>query len=480
MAEFEQEVECAGRRSLGSWFPTASVQKAAQVDAESSTTIALFYQYIHQLWSEDKMREAIRFVERQGALLGIGGRVRVGREGINATISGENESVRNFTKALNELDDHFRDTDFKYIENLAPDRAFKDLKVLPVKELVFYGISAEENLGDGGVHLPPEQYHQKLAEEGTVVIDIRNAYESDIGNFGGQEKCGGAKLICPDVRKSTDFPAWMRSADAKEQMLGKNVLMYCTGGVRCERASAFLKREMGDSVKGVYQLHGGIEKYLQTYPDGGFWEGKNFVFDKREAIGVGYESGVGGVVTKSYMKELKDLKSAACAESSSAKKKRKVDEIDAINNNVASKKRVLGSCCSCGDMWDRYVGKKKCLMCGVPVLLCDKCLTNKVDKTPGMELRMRCRICVKENITVPASLVEFTNNGIQTKTTPIDQGDVKAASTVCKWGGGHARSKKINRKKERSNTVNKVKLKDQPCRFGRDCTRENCWFSHEV
>lgn len=100
-----------------------------------------------------------------------------------------------------------------------------------------------------------------------------------------QEGVGGAECIVPGMRKSTDFPAWLASAETRQKLAGKDVLMYCTGGVRCERASALLKREVGDSVRGVFQLQGGIEKYMQAFPDGGYWQGKNFVFDKREAVG---------------------------------------------------------------------------------------------------------------------------------------------------------------------------------------------------
>lgn len=76
------------------------------------------------------------------------------------------------------------------------------------------------------------------------------------------------------------------------------MLMYCTGGVRCERASVLLNQHLGDKVNGIYQLQGGIEKYMQEYPDGGFWKGKNYTFDKREAFGIDDPAGVGGVMTK--------------------------------------------------------------------------------------------------------------------------------------------------------------------------------------
>jgi len=125
---------------------------------------------------------------------------------------------------------------------------------------------------------------------------VRNAYESDIGRFDGQKTVGGAELLDPGMRKSTDFVPWLSKPEVREKLKGKEVLMYCTGGVRCERASAYLKKEIGDEIKGVYQLQGGVEKYLQEFQDGGFWRGKNFVFDKREAFGVECLQGVGGVL----------------------------------------------------------------------------------------------------------------------------------------------------------------------------------------
>ena len=236
-------------------FPKASYIKTVKNDTENgienknlSVTILLFYQYMRPLWSEGRKNEAITFLEKLCINLNLGGRIRVSIEGLNSTISGSYKSCRDFAEALSSFDQRFKDTDFKYIDNLSTDRAFKDVKVLPVKELVFYGIPAGEELGEGGTHLPPRDFHKKLAEDNTVIIDVRNAYESDIGRFGKQEKEGGAALILPKMRKSTDFMDWIKSKETKEKIEGKEVLMYCTGGVRCERASAFLKKEYGDKV----------------------------------------------------------------------------------------------------------------------------------------------------------------------------------------------------------------------------------------
>mmetsp|Transcript_72901 Transcript_72901/g.211041 ORF Transcript_72901/g.211041 Transcript_72901/m.211041 type:complete len:175 (+) Transcript_72901:2-526(+) len=167
----------------------------------------------------------------------------------------------------------------------------------------------------------------------------------------------------PMMRKSTDFKRWLAKDETKEKLKDKTVLLFCTGGIRCERASAYLmKNKFGNEVEGVYQLQGGIERYLKEYSNGGgFWTGKNFVFDKREAVSASNPKGDGGVVGK-----------------------RKADD----SEKIASK------CCVCGCPWDRYIGKKKCWTCGVPVLMCDKCMSKKPDKNSATRLSVRCPLCV--------------------------------------------------------------------------------------
>lgn len=232
----------------------------------------------------------------------------------------------------------------------------------------------------------------------------------------------------------------------------------CTGGIRCERASVYLKSQLGDQVGQVYQLQGGIERYLKAFPDGGMWRGKNFVFDKREAVGVECPDGDGGVIRRK------------------SKSNMKIDR-EGEDDSYTPK------CCICGKPWDRYIGKKKCVTCGVPVLVCDSCLSTKPDKTAGMELKMRCPLCVEQNITVLASQIEFTDNGIHSKyrqdssesadrTSTCKDKDVgetssKAAGSVLKWGGGHAQAKK-----------QRQKMKRTLCRFGSECIRKDCFFFH--
>ena len=105
----------------------------------------------------------------------------------------------------------------------------------PVAELVTYGFNAAQaNVGQGGTHLTPKEFHEAMKDENSVMIDVRNYNESVIGRFAPP----GNKVLDPMMRKSTEFPQWVQ--DHYNELQGKKVLMYCTGGIRCERASAYL------------------------------------------------------------------------------------------------------------------------------------------------------------------------------------------------------------------------------------------------
>jgi len=110
-------------------------------------------------------------------------------------VSGTPANVRAFADALRGFDKHFQKTDFKYIDELKADKAFKDLKIFPVAELVFYGMSSDkavklaETVG-GGQHLEAQEYHKLMQQPDTVIVDVRNHYEAEIGRFVGQEKSG--------------------------------------------------------------------------------------------------------------------------------------------------------------------------------------------------------------------------------------------------------------------------------------------------
>ena len=427
--------------SLGKWFPKAKVIKTISysndTQVEKKASLVLFYQYVTPPWPESKVSQLVAYLARIAETRKtLGGRIRVAPEGMNATVSSVDSNdvdaettLRYFCQDLKNFDKVFEETDFKFITDQTPDRHFKDLKLLPVKELVFYGIGDDEApLEKGGIHLEPADFHELLSQDkDTVVVDVRNHYEAAIGRFDG----GNAQYVDPKMRKSTDYTTWLSKPETKEQLKNKTVLMYCTGGVRCERASAYLNTQMGSEVKGVYQLKGGIERYLQEFPDGGYWRGKNFVFDKREAISADNPQGDGGVVRKQQ----------------------------ASNENVET------HCCLCNEPWDRYIGKKKCQMCGVPVLVCDVCLSNKQSL---QKATIRCPLCVEQDIMVPADELEYTQNGVAvcSEVSKISCSS-KAAPSVLKWGGGYASKKKRSRK-----------MKRKLCQFGSECVRKDCFFAH--
>lgn len=249
---------------------------------KSGMSLLLFYAYVEPPWSPHRHNETIRWAESTLTALGVTGRLRVAREGFNGTLTGPYDGIRGFTAALRERDNgyfaHMNETDdFKITDNLPLGQAFPKLKVFAVSELVNYGLGIDgaPSTKSGGVHLPPREYHQKLLEDNTVVIDVRNSYEADIGRFAPAR---GATYIDPKMRVSTEFPQWAR--ENIDSLKDKQVLMYCTGGIRCERASA-LMRSLGHDK--VFQLKGGIHNYLSEYAKegGGLWVGKNYTFDKR-------------------------------------------------------------------------------------------------------------------------------------------------------------------------------------------------------
>jgi len=310
----------SGGKTLGKWFPSALLVKCSITytntgslltngpvkDIDDSriknpkSALVLLYQYTK--WSPQQVKLLMTYLAIIAKKRNLGGRIRIASEGVNATISAvdmptkdgasASETLRYVAQDLKHFDPVFQKTDFKFIDDLPPDRHFKELRVIPVEELVFYGIREKDAAcKEGGVHLDAKDYHEMLKKENAVVIDVRNHYEAVIGRFDGQEqdasnskegkqnqnskeKTAGAEYIDPKMRKSTDFTQWLGKESTKEKLKDKTVLMFCTGGIRCERASAYLKKEMGDKVDGVYQLQGGVERYLKAFPDGGFWRGK--------------------------------------------------------------------------------------------------------------------------------------------------------------------------------------------------------------
>lgn len=210
----------------------------------------------------------------------VRGTLLLASEGINGTIAGSHDSIEDVLAFIRSLQG-FGDMEVKYAA--ARKMPFHRMKVRVKREIVTMGQPDIDPLTGVGHYVSPQDWNALISEPGTIVIDTRNDYEVAVGSFAG--------AIDPKTSSFRDFPAWFRAE--RERLLSAvdqpRVAMFCTGGIRCEKSTAFLKAE---GIKNVYHLHGGILKYLETVPaDESLWEGECFVFDQRVAVGHGLEAG---------------------------------------------------------------------------------------------------------------------------------------------------------------------------------------------
>uniref|UniRef100_T1DKN6 Thiosulfate sulfurtransferase/rhodanese-like domain-containing protein 2 n=1 Tax=Crotalus horridus TaxID=35024 RepID=T1DKN6_CROHD len=214
--------------------------------------------------------------------LHLTGKVRIASEGINGTVGGSRTSTNLYMDAMLShplFKDILTKEDFK--TSVGGAHCFPDLRIGVFEEIVPMGIHPEKiSYKETGIRLAPKEFHAEVekylsqsrdAQMDTILLDCRNFYESKIGHFQG--------CLAPNIRKFSYFPIYID--ENLDLFRGKRVLMYCTGGIRCERSSAYL-RSKGVCTE-VYHLKGGIHKYLEEFPDG-FYRGKLFVFDERYAI----------------------------------------------------------------------------------------------------------------------------------------------------------------------------------------------------
>lgn len=219
--------------------------------------------------------------------LGLHGRIIIAAEGINGTVAGTKSQIRAYIEYMNAHPD-FAEIDFK--RSHAGKLPFGKLIVKARTEMVTLGCAVD--LGRKGSYITPRQLHECYDKgEDFVIIDMRNNYEFAVGRFVG--------AIQPDTQVFKDLPAKISSLS---KFKDKKVITYCTGGIRCEKASALLA--MAD-FKNVYQLEGGIVRYLDEYPDG-YFEGKNFVFDQRMVTNTNSPSGAKVLASCAHCKQASD------------------------------------------------------------------------------------------------------------------------------------------------------------------------------
>jgi UPF0176 protein len=203
---------------------------------------------------------------------GICGTLLLAREGINGTIAGSAEGIFAVIGHIRALPGCAA-LDVKY--STAAARPFRRMKVRLKQEIVTLKVPGIDPARDVGTYVEPADWNAVVDDPGTVVIDTRNAFEVGYGSFAG--------AVDPGTASFGDFPDWWRAHS--DLFAGKRIAMFCTGGIRCEKSTAFLRAE---GVADVVHLKGGILNYLEHVPaDASRWHGSCFVFDERVSVGHG-------------------------------------------------------------------------------------------------------------------------------------------------------------------------------------------------
>ncbi|RVC64293.1 MULTISPECIES: rhodanese-related sulfurtransferase [unclassified Mesorhizobium] len=207
---------------------------------------------------------------------GIKGTLLLAHEGINGTVAGSEASIATLVDHLNSIEG-LAGLEVKY--STAADMPFHRMKVRLKREIVTMGVEDLDPATSAGTYVAPADWNALISDENTIVIDTRNAYEVSIGTFRG--------AVDPATASFREFPAWVERH--RDQLEGRKVAMFCTGGIRCEKATAYVK-SLG--FEDVFHLKGGILKYLEQVPaEESLWQGECFVFDERVSVSHGLAEG---------------------------------------------------------------------------------------------------------------------------------------------------------------------------------------------
>ncbi len=237
-----------------------------------SVTVTAFYKFV-AIDDPPALRESLLARARE---FGIKGTILVAPEGINATIAGPDDGIRRMLAHIR-ADPRFAALVSK--ESYVDEVPFGRLKVRLKREIVTLRRPEADPSRQVGTYVKPEDWNALLADPDLLLIDTRNAYEVGIGTFKG--------AIDPATRRFGEFPDFV--AANLDPAKHKRVAMFCTGGIRCEKASAYL---LSQGFPEVHHLEGGILKYLETIPpDQSLWQGECFVFDERVALEYGVRPG---------------------------------------------------------------------------------------------------------------------------------------------------------------------------------------------
>lgn len=211
-----------------------------------------------------------------GGKTGLCGTILIASEGVNGTVAGPATGIEALLAHLRALPGCDGLEAKLSTATVAP---FGRFKVRLKAEIVSMGVPGADPLRGTGTYVPPADWNAFCADPDTVLIDTRNEYEVALGSFPG--------AIDPGTVRFRDFPAWLQAN--RERLAGKRIGMFCTGGIRCEKATAWL---VAEGVPGVHHLQGGILRYLEEVPaSDSLWQGECFVFDGRVGLVPGLEQG---------------------------------------------------------------------------------------------------------------------------------------------------------------------------------------------
>lgn len=236
-----------------------------KVERSDSIVVAALYKFV-RLDDFEQLREPLL------ALMlaqNVRGTLLLANEGINGTIAGPRAGI---DAVLGWLREDPRLADLEHKESFHDEHPFLRTKVKLKKEIVTMGVEGIDPNRTVGTYLSPEEWNAVISDPETILIDTRNDYEVEVGTFKG--------AINPETRTFREFPDYVK--DTLDPAKHKKVAMFCTGGIRCEKSTAYLKEQ---GFEEVYHLKGGILKYLEEMPrEDSLWEGECFVFDERVTV----------------------------------------------------------------------------------------------------------------------------------------------------------------------------------------------------
>ena len=256
----------------------------------ASFTILAFYKFVSPHWTEEDVKNLRQELETFLRKHQVFGNVLLGCEGINGTICYPSSSSFSTDQTTDSEKDH---AVYQYFSEKFPGISlrlssdnryvFHRLRIRIKKEIVTLGVDSVDPCQTVGIYVPPgPEWHALLQDPDTLVIDTRNDYEVQLGTFENAQN--------PHTTSFVEFPAWFEAQ--MEQQRPRRVAMFCTGGIRCVKASSYCLRHsaVAKSNIPVYHLEGGILAYLDQIPASeSMWRGECFVFDQRTAVGHGLQ-----------------------------------------------------------------------------------------------------------------------------------------------------------------------------------------------